>query len=447
MIDKIDQKYLDGLTHAQKDALIFALCDAIRDLTARVEALEAAAGKPKKTSKNSSLPPSTDFKANSKEKEKEAGKGRPKRKGVSRKLDPAPDATRDFRIESCPCCHSLLTEEDQKPYRVYDRIEIIVKRHVTRVHVHGGKCWHCGEKFMTKPPKDFELGSPFGASIEALALYMHYCQMVSYQRLTAMFDEIFHLKISEGAIRNIFKKTEPVLAKKIAEIEEKILGSPFILSDETSARVQGQKFWQWVFIGKEAVLHVIKPTRSKSVPQDIFGDHHPDFWISDMYCGQMGLGKTHQVCLAHQLRNLIYALEAGDLIFAPRIHRLLVQAIRIGQKRDRFDDATLSRFQAALQKRLAEIMLFEPQTEDGQRLHRRYQKIPDNLFVFITQRDLPATNNRSEQALRFSVIFRKVLNGFRSEWGKDIFANIRSVIDTEKLRGLSSYKAIRTITG
>ena len=61
----IDQKYLDGLTHAQKDALIFALCDAIRDLTARVEALEAAAGKPKKTSKNSSLPPSTDFKANS----------------------------------------------------------------------------------------------------------------------------------------------------------------------------------------------------------------------------------------------------------------------------------------------------------------------------------------------------------------------------------------------
>jgi len=91
---------------------------------------------------------------------------------------------------------------------------------------------------------------------------------------------------------------------------------------------------------------------------------------------------------------------------------------------------------AALQKRLAEIMRFEPQTEDGQRLHRRYQKISENLFVFVTQRDLPATNNRSEQALRFSVIFRKVLNGFRSEWGKDIFANMRSVIDTEKLRGL-----------
>ncbi len=140
MIDNIDQKYMDGLTHAQKDALIFALCDAIRDLTARVEALEAAAGKPKKTSKNSSLPPSTDFKANSKEKDKEAGKkGRPKRKGVSRKLHRSPDETRNFLVESCPCYHSLLTQEDQKPYRIYDRIEIILKTHVTRVRVHGGK--------------------------------------------------------------------------------------------------------------------------------------------------------------------------------------------------------------------------------------------------------------------------------------------------------------------
>ena len=69
--------------------------------------------------------------------------------------------------------------------------------------------------FQAKPPRNSEtwLGL-FGASIEALALYMHYCQMVSYQRLAAMFDEIFHLKISEGALRNIFKKTEPVLKKK-----------------------------------------------------------------------------------------------------------------------------------------------------------------------------------------------------------------------------------------
>jgi transposase len=31
----------------------------------------------------------------------------------------------------------------------------------------------------------------------------------------------------------------------------------------------------------------------------------------------------------------------------------------------------------------------------------------------------------SEQALRWSVVFRKVTNGFRSDWGRDLFANVR----------------------
>ena len=49
----------------------------------------------------------------------------------------------------------------------------------------------------------------------------------------------------------------------------------------------------------------------------------------------------------------------------------------------------------------------------------------DKLLVFMTRRvmleacfqhDVPPTNNVSERALRPSVIFRKVTNGFRSLW-------------------------------
>ena len=38
------------------------------------------------------------------------------------------------------------------------------------------------------------------------------------------------------------------------------------------------------------------------------------------------------------------------------------------------------------------------------------------LFVFLENRAVPPTNNGSEQALRPTVIFRKVTNCFRSEW-------------------------------
>jgi transposase len=39
------------------------------------------------------------------------------------------------------------------------------------------------------------------------------------------------------------------------------------------------------------------------------------------------------------------------------------------------------------------------------------------LFVLITNRDIPATNNGSERALRPCATFRKMTNGFRTERG------------------------------
>jgi hypothetical protein len=53
-------------------------------------------------------------------------------------------------------------------------------------------------------------------------------------------------------------------------------------------------------------------------------------------------------------------------------------------------------------------------------------------FVFITNRDVPYTNNVSERHPRPSVIFRKVTNRFRCEWGAEIYATFRSIVSTAK---------------
>src|SRR5271166_3729523 len=39
--------------------------------------------------------------------------------------------------------------------------------------------------------------------------------------------------------------------------------------------------------------------------------------------------------------------------------------------------------------------------------------------------------------------YRKVTGGFRSDWGADLFAAVRSVIGTAKRRGIDAYQAIR----
>ena len=47
-----------------------------------------------------------------------------------------------------------------------------------------------------------------------------------------------------------------------------------------------------------------------------------------------------------------------------------------------------------------------------------------------------------EQALRWSVIFRKITNDFRSDSGRDVFAYVRSVVNTGKRQGLSMLDSI-----
>jgi transposase len=76
-------------------------------------------------------------------------------------------------------------------------------------------------------------------------------------------------------------------------------------------------------------------------------------------------------------------------------------------------------------------------------LQKRYTKLRDDLFLFLEDASIPPTNNASEQAIRMSTVFRKVTNGFRSQWGRDLFAAVRAVVNTGKRQGLSAYQAIQ----
>ena len=62
-----------------------------------------------------------------------------------------------------------------------------------------------------------------------------------------------------------------------------------------------------------------------------------------------------------------------------------------------------------------------------------------HLFVFVTKPGRAVY----EQHLRPSVIFRKVTNGFRCEWGAETYAAFRSVVSTAKANGASVLDTVR----
>jgi transposase len=403
------------LSSFEKDTLISSLLAQIDALAARVAALETENAilreklkAPPKTPDNSSTPPSLGRKANG------DGKASPKARvhaGAHRPLHPNPTRCEAVRAERvCPCCAG---------------------------------------RFKATAPAGLEPGSPFGPNLRAFVLYLRFGQAIPFERLARLLRDLFGLEISEGALANLLQDSAPAFVAQTSLIKQRLLSSTVLASDETSVRVGKKTFWTWVFHHADSACFVIRPSRGKVVVGEFLGDVRPAVWISDRLGAQRGWAtRDHQVCLAHLLRDVQYAIDAGDSAFAPGVKHLLQRAVRIGHRRPALADATLAAYHARLQRTLDDLLKIVPDDKPGLKLQRIIKRFRQNLFVFLTDREVSPTNNGSEQALRPCVIFRKITNGFRSLWGADLYANVRSVLETARRRGVGILHALRlTLNG
>jgi len=147
-------------------------------------------------------------------------------------------------------------------------------------------------------------------------------------------------------------------------------------------------------------------------------------------------------CFAHQLRNCQFAIEAGDAVFAPRMKALLLRAVILARRRQTLAASTRHQYRSRLDRDLDAIMALSPTNRHGQRLRKRYGKVRNDLFTFLIHPDVPPDNNGSERELRPTATYRKVTGGFRSQWGADLFASVRSVVGTAARTGVDAYAAI-----
>jgi transposase len=439
---------LSRLTEAEKDALIPALWAQVQALTARVAELEARLHQPRKTPSNSSLPPSKGHKANRPEGERRTGprRGSLGRAGGGRALAEEPDQLVTAKAAACAHCRAALGEADQRLHARYDKVELPpVRPVVTRVERYRGRCPCCGGTTLAPVPEGLEEGSPFGPSILAQALYLRFTHAISYRRLTRLFLHLFALRVSEGALDAMFRRAKRRFDDEAAAILARLRRARVVCSDETTVRVGGRTHWNWVFRNDEVVIHVIRPTRGRAVVDEVLGGYRPEIWVSDLYGAQRGHADTWQVCLAHQLRDLRYAVEAGDAVFAPRLKALLLRAVLLARRRHTLKASTRLEYRRRLERELDRVLALQPSHRCGLRLRKRYLAVRDSLFTFLEHPDAPPDNNGSERDLRPMVVYRKVTGGFRSAWGPDLCAALKSVVGTAARHGIDAYHAIHAV--
>jgi len=397
--------------------------------------------RPAKTSRTSSRPPSTDRKE--KRAASKPGGAKPGHKGHFRSLAEPPDQVVEHRPERCSGCgHVFAPDAPGEVVGAHDSVDLPpILPVVTRHQRLACACPGCGARVKADP---LVAGSPFGPNIQALALYLKHVQHVSYQRLQAMFADVFSLTISQGALGNMFERRSAAFKDKKAVILARLRTARAVASDETGVRIEGVNAQHWVFRAPGVVLHEAAFSRAAQVVRDVMGGHRPAFWTSDRYSAQQGHGQRHQTCLAHLARDIAFALEVSEDPVAFRLKLWMDDVFALWRSLADIAASTVTRKRRKLDDRIGRILCARSDCEVTSALLRKIANARDQLLTFLDAPDLvQPTNNDCERALRPAVINRKVTNGFRSSWAAHADAALRTVIDTERLAGVSPYHAIR----
>lgn len=398
----------------------------------RTEQLEVRS---KMNSKNSSKPPSSDGPFN-KQKNK-AKKSKRKRGGQDghqghkqQMLDPV--EINNVLPDSCNCGRLVLDPESIKPFYTHQHIELPeIKLDVMHVILNQGKCQCCGKTVKAKIPSQFRSG--YGPRLSAVICELSGSHGASRQTVQDFCQSVFGLPISTGGIQQVIDRSSCAIKPIYNALADQARKQDVNGIDETSWFQCGKLQWLWTMTNPIGAFFMIHPCRSKEAFLQLIADWK-GILISDHYGVYVNWVNKRQTCLAHLIRKAKALTERKDesiKSFGQAILKQLQQLCHYAKKPP--NEKQWTEFYSRL---LLLLMLHEGADDPAGQLARSIGRQVESLWVFLDEKGVDPTNNRSERALRFSVLWRKRSYGTQSEKGNRWVERILSLKQTCRIRAL-----------
>src|SRR5215471_3304300 len=422
------------------------LIQIIMDLKKEIEALKPSVPK---DSTNSSIPTSKELIPRTKTQREKSGKkpgGQKGHAGHHRERNPHPDAIVKVQASHCKSCGASLEGIEGTPGQIAQQVDIPPITPLTTEYQQVIKVCPCGECNCLALPIEGYVN--IGPQMGALITYFNVEHALPYERLSQITHDLLGFAISEGTIANKLAQMQEQAKGIVERIKQLVLHARFLGSDETSTRVMGKKFWEWVWQSPLASYFVIDKRRGYDVVKEHFTENYRGVIGHDCWCAQ---NKTpagdHQLCHAHLLRNLQYVIDAERSLWAYKVQRLLRKSQRA---RDQIWKAGVSPKQreAVIQyyKDALDALNGNPLTNvEERRLQKRFIRHKDWIFTFLASPDVPPDNNSSERAIKAAKLKDKVSGGFRSVPGAHRFAQLLSLTQTLRKQHLPMLASLTAI--
>ena len=257
--------------------------------------------------------------------------------GASRRRPVKVDETVELDQSTCPRCGGPLSG---KPTDAYTRVveDIVPARVVvTKYVVRRRYCCTCEKQVSPLMPNVLSGGNErFGLRLMLLIASLKLLGL-SYEKIGSLLKLLFGLDVTGAAMVHSVMSVSSAFGPRYDELREELRKEASLHGDETSWRIKGRNHWLWAFLGRWSVIYEVAKSRGKDVPRRVLGKDYRGIVISDSWSAWNHVGKAHQRCLVHYLREIKdtskYKSPGEEFIpFARKFKRVLRDSIRAGEK-------------------------------------------------------------------------------------------------------------------
>jgi transposase len=479
MMDKLPN--LTRLSSEEKDELIQVLWfqnaelrKQVEELVARCQGLEAQVkeleNRLSKDSRTSHKPPSSDgyktgvMKSHGSRSGRKPG-GQEGHEGTTLLSVREPDEVEWYEVKQVHCERCGHRLEDDVGYWSYEERQVIdiplMKPHVKSHRSEMLCCWRCGHENKAGFPAGVGLGAvQYGARVKGLATYFNQYQLIPYDRLQGIFQDVYQLSLSQGTLVGFDEKCYEGLGEFEGLVKGYLKGSEVANFDESGLRVGKQLQWLHVASTGEVTHYAVHAKRGQKAMSEI--GILPDFKgraIHDHWGAYFRYLCDHSLCNAHHLRELTYLHERYQQAWCFQMKACLLSI------KATVDDAkakgqtqltppqlhVLERwYDRILEEGLDEIPIVTSKTSSRGRakqhpaknLWDRLRVHKPDILAFMKDFAIPFDNNQAERDIRMVKVKQKISGCFRSQAGSHRFCRIRGYVSTARKHTVNALTAL-----
>jgi transposase len=416
-------------------AIIQQQAEQIRSLEERMAALEARL---QQRSSNCDRPPSSDPPYEKHTTGSDA-QGRPGAKPGHpghRQALLAPTEVIAVTPASCACGQREFPETT--PYYTHQVLELpVLQMQVTHVVLHEARCPQCGRLLKAPLPEAHRYG--YGPRLTALVGELSGSQRDSRSAVQEFCASVLGVPISRGAIQGMVDRVSEALQPLHEAIAQQARRAPVNYVDETVWYQHGVLAWLWVMVNTTVAFFNVQASRNKAAFEALVA-RWAGLLVSDGYGVYQHWLHGRQACLAHLIRRARGLAERKD----PEVARWGGQVLTELQRLVHWAQAppTAGAVQTWYARLVHLLSQYRARRDEAGTFARTLDGEMGSLWTFVVEDGVEPTNNRAERALRFAVLWRKMMQGTYNAKGDRWVERILSVRETCRLRGRPTFPVL-----